>query len=88
MGRFTDGGNILKTADPDLYFRRDARESGFYETAVLIRHGLDDIVLVAGIVELPGSQFRASTAVPASLRLLHCALAGIQSGSGQPRDAL
>lgn len=34
LGKFTDRENILKTADPDLYFRMDARESGFYETAV------------------------------------------------------
>lgn len=33
-GKFTGGENILKTDDPDLYFRMDARESGFYETAV------------------------------------------------------
>ncbi|MGB6391167.1 MAG: multiheme c-type cytochrome [Candidatus Acidiferrales bacterium] len=35
LGKFTPGENILKTSDPDLYFRMGARESGFYETAVL-----------------------------------------------------
>jgi hypothetical protein len=34
LGKFTAGENILKTSDPDLYFRMDARESGYYETAV------------------------------------------------------
>jgi len=34
LGKFTAGENILKTSDPDLHFRMDARESGFYETAV------------------------------------------------------
>ena len=34
LGKFTPGENILKTGDPDLYFRMGARESGFYETAV------------------------------------------------------
>lgn len=34
LGKFTVGENILKTSDPDLYFRMDARESGFYEAAV------------------------------------------------------
>lgn len=33
-GKFTSGENILKTDDPDLYFRMDAREGGFYETAI------------------------------------------------------
>ncbi|MGC1202032.1 MAG: multiheme c-type cytochrome [Candidatus Acidiferrales bacterium] len=35
LGKFAAGENILKTSDPDLYFRMGARESGFYETAVL-----------------------------------------------------
>ena len=34
LGKFTDGANILKTSDPDLHFRMEAKESGFYETAV------------------------------------------------------
>ena len=34
LGRFTSGENVLKTDDPDLHFRMDAKESGFYETAV------------------------------------------------------
>ena len=33
-GKFSDGKNILKTQDPDLHFRMEARPSGFYETAV------------------------------------------------------
>jgi Cytochrome c554 and c-prime len=33
-GKFTAGENILKTRDPDLHFRMDAKASGFYETAV------------------------------------------------------
>ncbi|MGB9405604.1 MAG: multiheme c-type cytochrome [Candidatus Acidiferrales bacterium] len=34
LGNFTRGENILKTGDPDLSFRMDAKQSGFYETAV------------------------------------------------------
>jgi hypothetical protein len=34
LGKFSNGANILKTSDPDLHFRMDAKESGFYETAV------------------------------------------------------
>lgn len=34
LGSFTSGENVLKTDDPDLHFRMDAKESGFYETAV------------------------------------------------------
>ena len=33
-GKFSDGDNILKTRDPDLHFRMDAKPTGFYETAV------------------------------------------------------
>lgn len=33
-GKFTDGQNVLKTSDPDLYFRMDSKATGFYETAV------------------------------------------------------
>ncbi|MGA8104592.1 MAG: multiheme c-type cytochrome [Candidatus Acidiferrales bacterium] len=34
LGKFTAGTNILKTGDPDLHFRMEAKDSGFYETAV------------------------------------------------------
>jgi Cytochrome c554 and c-prime len=34
LGKFSAGENILKTGDPDLYFRMNARANGFYETAV------------------------------------------------------
>jgi Cytochrome c554 and c-prime len=34
LGKFTSGENILKTGDPDLHFVMQAKESGFYETAV------------------------------------------------------
>jgi Cytochrome c554 and c-prime len=34
LGSFTSGQNVLKTGDPDLHFRMNAKESGFYETAV------------------------------------------------------
>jgi Cytochrome c554 and c-prime len=33
-GRFAPGANLLKTSNPDLYFRMDARPTGFFETAV------------------------------------------------------
>jgi hypothetical protein len=33
-GSFAPGANLLKTSNPDLHFRMDARENGFYETAV------------------------------------------------------
>lgn len=34
VGTFTAGANTFMTGDPDLHFRMDARENGFYETAV------------------------------------------------------
>ena len=34
-GKFSDGENTLKTSNPDLYYRMEAREDGFYQTAVL-----------------------------------------------------
>jgi hypothetical protein len=34
LGSFMSGQNVLKTGDPDLHFRMNAKESGFYETAV------------------------------------------------------
>jgi Cytochrome c554 and c-prime len=34
-GPFTPGANILKTSNPGLFFRMDAKEGGFYQTAVL-----------------------------------------------------
>lgn len=33
-GSFAPGANILKTSNPDVHFRMDARPSGFFETAV------------------------------------------------------
>jgi Cytochrome c554 and c-prime len=33
-GSFLPGKNLLKTSNPDLHFRMDARANGFYETAV------------------------------------------------------
>ncbi|MGB2592585.1 MAG: multiheme c-type cytochrome [Candidatus Acidiferrum sp.] len=33
-GKFTPPGNIMRTADPGLSFRMDARNGGFYQTAV------------------------------------------------------
>jgi hypothetical protein len=33
-GKFTGGENILKTRDPDLHFRMDAKANDFYETAI------------------------------------------------------
>jgi len=37
QGRFNSGENILRTANPNLYFRMDSTPDGFYETAVLGR---------------------------------------------------
>ena len=34
LGEFTNGENILQTGDSDLHFLMDAKENGFYETAV------------------------------------------------------
>ena len=34
LGEFANGENILQTGDSDLHFRMDAKENGFYETAV------------------------------------------------------
>jgi cytochrome c553 len=33
-GTFSPGTNILKTANPNLFFRMDAKDDGFYQTAV------------------------------------------------------
>jgi hypothetical protein len=33
-GSFAAGANVLKTSNPDLHFRMEERENGFYETAV------------------------------------------------------
>jgi Cytochrome c554 and c-prime len=33
-GSFAPGANVLKTSNPDLHFRMQARANGFYETAV------------------------------------------------------
>jgi len=37
QGRFNSGENILRTANPNLFFRMDSTAAGFYETAVLGR---------------------------------------------------
>jgi hypothetical protein len=37
MGRFNRGENVLRTANPNLYFRMDSTAAGFYESAVLGR---------------------------------------------------
>lgn len=34
-GKFSDGENILKTSNPDLYYKMESRKDGFYQTAVL-----------------------------------------------------
>lgn len=33
-GKFDDGENILKTANPELYFKMEANDHGFFETAI------------------------------------------------------
>ena len=37
QGRFNSGENVLRTANPNLYFRMDSGLAGFYESAVLGR---------------------------------------------------
>lgn len=37
LGSFSDGENVLRTANPLLYFRMDSTATGFYETAVMGR---------------------------------------------------
>jgi Cytochrome c554 and c-prime len=34
LGKFTPGANILKTVNPNLYFQMDAKQGGFFQTAV------------------------------------------------------
>jgi hypothetical protein len=34
LGKFTPGANVMKTSNPDLYFRMDEKENGFFQTAV------------------------------------------------------
>jgi hypothetical protein len=34
LGSFTSNANVLKTANPDLLFRMDAKEDGFFQTSV------------------------------------------------------
>lgn len=34
VGKFTEGANILRTSNPNLFFRMDANEEGFFQTAV------------------------------------------------------
>lgn len=35
LGKFADGENILKTANPELFFRMEANERGHFQTAVM-----------------------------------------------------
>jgi len=35
LGSFDEGKNILKTSNPNLYFRMDSKPDGFYQTSVL-----------------------------------------------------
>jgi cytochrome c554/c'-like protein len=34
IGSFNSGGNILKTANPELFFRMDANNEGYFQTAI------------------------------------------------------
>lgn len=34
-GKFSEGANLLKTSNPDLYYRMERTKDGFYQTAVL-----------------------------------------------------
>jgi hypothetical protein len=34
LGKFTLDANVLKTSNPDLFFRMDAKENGFFQTSV------------------------------------------------------
>jgi len=34
-GKFEEGKNILKTAEPELYYRMEAKKDGFFQTAML-----------------------------------------------------
>jgi Cytochrome c554 and c-prime len=34
LGKFTPGDNLLKTSNPDLFFRMDEKSDGFFQTAV------------------------------------------------------
>jgi hypothetical protein len=34
LGKFTSGDNVLKTVNPNLYFRMEAKDGGFFQTAV------------------------------------------------------
>ncbi len=34
LGKFTAGDNMLQTANPNLFFRMDAKDGGFFQTAV------------------------------------------------------
>jgi hypothetical protein len=33
-GKFSPGANVLKTSNPELFFRMDANEKGYFQTAV------------------------------------------------------
>jgi hypothetical protein len=34
LGNFTPGANVLKTSNPDLFFQMDAKDGGFFQTAI------------------------------------------------------
>jgi hypothetical protein len=34
LGKFTPGANVLKTSNPDLFFRMEEKGNGFFQTAV------------------------------------------------------
>ena len=34
LGKFTPDANVLKTSNPELFFRMDANQHGFFQTAV------------------------------------------------------
>jgi hypothetical protein len=56
LGSFANGKNILKTANPTLYFQMDSRPDGFYQTSVSVSPSLPthsqrmDIVVGSGRV--------------------------------------
>ena len=41
LGSFAEGKNVLKTSNPNLYFRMDAKPDGFYQTSVSAPSGVD-----------------------------------------------
>jgi hypothetical protein len=42
LGKFTPGDNILKTVNPNLYFQMEAKQGGFFQTAVAGTNPLTD----------------------------------------------